>query len=684
MEGALGDLRGIMESKWLWGAYLAFAVLIPIIYTLWFRFTGRSGPEQALPERLREMALVFRGRAFRLRLWSSVFLYASILVLFSGLYFVVYVAKELVENDSPYLVRLQDRQAEAHQQRAALEKNAIELRKGLEADLSTAGGGKAWYVPFSLAPNSELQRVHFVNKRIGWIAGYKPGWHPLLLQSDDGGNNWREAELPEDLEKGSLHDIQFLPSEGKDTGRGWAVGHDGAGPGLGTPLILTTEDGGGTWQRQAVPASVEEGRLTRIEMQGGDTGWAVGLQWIDTSEDEKGRRIELVPLLLKTENGGQDWTVEDLPLDVTRGFLADIEAHDDKTSWAIGEDRTPRKDLANETDQAPDQTLPPKRSLILVSSPNGTTPWVKGKLPPIPGSSWLKGVYFIDAKTGFAVGEEYKAPDRWPLILLTTDGGQTWQKPGAEFTDQVDLRGGNLNDVVFRDEKKGWAVGKGAGNKPLVLTTDDGGATWERQALPATARPGSLLDVFFLDGETGWSVGYDDTSKDPLLFATRAFDLPFSDDAKAADLLTYLDSDEAPRHIAARFRNDAASLVEKIKATDSRIRDREEFMDKVKTPAPGTIQYGPLLTRVAALVLIFLLVNLMIRLYQYNTRLAAFYDARADALVLSKDHEAAVRDMSLVDMINGLSPESHDYAAMPKSPMDQVTEVAKAVAAKAR
>ncbi|SUA92779.1 Ycf48-like protein precursor [Pandoraea pulmonicola] len=61
------------------------------------------------------------------------------------------------------------------------------------------------------------------------------GEHGIVVLSDDGGRNWRQAaRVPVAV---TLTALQFV-----DARQGWAVGHGG--------VILHTNDGGNTWQRQ--------------------------------------------------------------------------------------------------------------------------------------------------------------------------------------------------------------------------------------------------------------------------------------------------------------------------------------------------------------------------------------------------------------------------------------------------
>ena len=57
-----------------------------------------------------------------------------------------------------------------------------------------------------------------------------------------------------------------------------------------------------------------------------------------------------------------------------------------------------------------------------------------------------------------------------------------------------------LHGVFFADRRQGWVVGSNG----LLLTTNDGGAHWERQA--AISRE-ILRDVYFLDPQRGFVLG---------------------------------------------------------------------------------------------------------------------------------------------------------------------------------
>jgi photosystem II stability/assembly factor-like uncharacterized protein len=98
----------------------------------------------------------------------------------------------------------------------------------------------------------------------------------------------------------------------------------------------------------------------------------------------------------------------------------------------------------------------------------------------------LRSVHFLDAFSGFAVGDGQ-------TLLKTRDGGATWSKvSGTRGTP-------TYNCIYFSDALNGWIVGDAN-----ILATKDGGGTWTVQA-GALGSP--LYGVHFVDALTGWAVG---------------------------------------------------------------------------------------------------------------------------------------------------------------------------------
>ena len=86
----------------------------------------------------------------------------------------------------------------------------------------------------------------------------------------------------------------------------------------------------------------------------------------------------------------------------------------------------------------------------------------------VPVRSTLTAVYFVDEKTGWAVGQ-------WGVVLRTDDAGESWTLQRRDTSvDQP------LFSVWFRDRQRGYAVGLWS----LLIATGDGGKTWTQVTIP--------------------------------------------------------------------------------------------------------------------------------------------------------------------------------------------------------
>lgn len=85
------------------------------------------------------------------------------------------------------------------------------------------------------------------------------------------------------------------------------------------------------------------------------------------------------------------------------------------------------------------------------------------------------------------------AVGKFGLILLTEDGGKTWQTRPSGTT-------GTLSGVSFADHQHGFVVGSGG----TLLATSDGGATWKLQD---SGTKDQLLNVYAVSPVQAYAVG---------------------------------------------------------------------------------------------------------------------------------------------------------------------------------
>jgi photosystem II stability/assembly factor-like uncharacterized protein len=251
-----------------------------------------------------------------------------------------------------------------------------------------------------------------------------------------------------------LHSVFFV-----DESEGWAVGGKGA--------LLHTSDGGAHWELR--PRFVEDA-MQDVFFTDARTGWIV----CERSIFNTTREGESISYLLKTTDGGENWT----RVDVTRGEdfdvkLAGLRFADATHGWVYGE------------------------AGVLYATTDGGETWSR---QTVPTRHLLLGASFTDARTGWLSGGGL-------TLLKTTDSGATWragtvyspaQTPTATLTSQ------RLNAVSFADAETGWAVGAGG----AIFSTRDGGRTWRQQA---SGTGSDLRDVKFLDRAEGWAVGGEGT-----------------------------------------------------------------------------------------------------------------------------------------------------------------------------
>ena len=125
-------------------------------------------------------------------------------------------------------------------------------------------------------------------------------------------------------------------------------------------------------------------------------------------------------------------------------------------------------------------------------------------------TAWVVGV--VDANPGA------RPPQVVPMIIHTTNGGETWIK------QETGIERGVLNAICLVETEMAVAVGQDHGTRaPLVLWSTDGGQKWARTTLLPSQGQGYLSNVIFASDGTAWGVGHDYDESKSLLW--RSSDL---------------------------------------------------------------------------------------------------------------------------------------------------------------
>lgn len=280
-----------------------------------------------------------------------------------------------------------------------------------------------------------------------------------MLATLDGGVKW--TPQPAGVDE-NLIDVDFV-----DRQNGWAIS---------SHILIHSADGGKSWNQVWDTSTVEgvvekpdpnlpyEAILLRISFISKSRGWALGLGW-----DPLTQRYRL-PLVFATRDGGTSWQWQTLDDE-----FAAIRAIDDRTCVIAG-----------------------KFGKIAQTTDGGQT-WVMRN--SLTDDDFL-AVAFLDSHKGWAAGAQGS-------IVATRDGGKTW---GVTFSARPTEAPLELRAVRFATDLVGLAAGfenRGTAEHPdyllVVLSTYDGGRTWNRKELTPLSFPAGALTLITQD--TGCVVG---------------------------------------------------------------------------------------------------------------------------------------------------------------------------------
>jgi photosystem II stability/assembly factor-like uncharacterized protein len=252
----------------------------------------------------------------------------------------------------------------------------------------TTDGGLTW-TQTSAGTKDAVNDIYFRNKEDGYLLAGNS-----IFQSEDGGLTWRETRryFASDF-GGAQPELYSVRFSGKK--RGWVVGSISANDVVIDSLVIYTNDGGKSWQRQRVPTKQE---LIHVDFADEKRGWIVGFGGT----------------ILHTEDGGETWAEQ---LSNTKATLYHVDFRNERLGWAVGE-----------------------RATILRTVDGGLT-WTA--VEATVRATFLS-VEFPDEKAGWLVG-------RGGVILRSDDGGRTWIQQASKTKQNL--------YALFMDKKMGWAVG---------------------------------------------------------------------------------------------------------------------------------------------------------------------------------------------------------------------------------
>ncbi len=309
--------------------------------------------------------------------------------------------------------------------------------------------------PPSAGPDAEVHGLAFLDDQTGFLAtGSRAGVSGTgrIERTDDGGDSWRTVWSEDDV---SLSWLGFA-----DATHGFASGLRGNGapntPASWQALLLTTDDGGATWQERVpvLPAGMVASAWYGLHFDFPDAGEGFAFADLDFC-------CAVRPPLLRSRDGGLTWTT----LGVDSLAIGAVQFLSPALGFAAG--RPSDGSCAGE----------------VLRTSDASDHWT-----PLPGSCRAYALYavdFLDTAHGFAAGGILSkcGTTQDQFIIAASDAGQSW----TEYSHPADARCGHVVPAVrlaFSDARHGFYAAGGCQigqNGPCpgrVFATDDGGQSW--------------------------------------------------------------------------------------------------------------------------------------------------------------------------------------------------------------
>lgn len=287
--------------------------------------------------------------------------------------------------------------------------------------------GATWSLVHAIAEKDDPEEYHLVSERVGWKHS-----HLGVFKTMDGGRTWIRKSTPLDSLDGEVRSIWFLT----DTKTGWLGGgafrpqteeelkfgvanntKDVTGKKVLEEAILRSDDGGETWQRQTLPVGGGWGRLLAIKFFDENHGVAVG--GVD---------------LYYTSDGGKSWKSPSFKKTcVLKEYLSDyydarpldVEMPNSKEWWISFNDGR------------------------IAKSVDGGRSWCdllhagKVAFEDLGREGFIK-LHFVTPQEGWGLGV-----DRF--VYETKDGGKSWNRLTSEI---------KFDSMFFLNHKHGLLVSK--------------------------------------------------------------------------------------------------------------------------------------------------------------------------------------------------------------------------------
>jgi photosystem II stability/assembly factor-like uncharacterized protein len=244
--------------------------------------------------------------------------------------------------------------------------------------IKTTDGGTNWIQqtePTQTIDNY-VQSISVVDSNTAYAVGvYNNGsiYTSYIIKTTDGGTNWVQQTEPTQSNNNYLYSISVV-----DSNTAYAVGVYNNGS-IQSSYIIKTTDGGTNWIQQTEPTQTIDNYLESVSVVDSNTAYAVG-QYNNGSFTSS--------YIIKTTDGGTNWTQQTEPTQATSNYLQSISVVDSNTAYAVG--------------QYNNGSI--TSSYIIKTTDGGGTNWIQQTEPTQTNTNYLQSISVVDSNTAYAVG----------------------------------------------------------------------------------------------------------------------------------------------------------------------------------------------------------------------------------------------------------------------------------------
>jgi photosystem II stability/assembly factor-like uncharacterized protein len=344
--------------------------------------------------------------------------------------------------------------------RSSANSNLIKALKGL----APFDGSVYPQMPFGFPPVADGD-IAFIAQ---WIDDGCPDDQMPTLTRTAGqfaGFQWHSTKAP--IASSRTDDVWFV-----DAQVGWAVNSSGN-------IIHTTDGGESPWTTQL---NVPNAYLRCVAFASPLRGWVGAISPPNQ-------------ILFDTRDGGKTWAlVTNLP-EMAPVAVCGMSVVNESVVYVAGSNQ-------------------PENPVRMMKTTDGGASWVAWDMRQWADN--LIDVYFTSPDRGWVVGGKSDRtmpakPNLKPVVLLTEDGGKTWVDRVRNIRDQFPLGEWGWK-IHFVDDRIGF-ISLQNYDAGAILTTTDGGLTWQRRVINDPQKNANLEGIGFLDARHGWVGGWGDRPK---------------------------------------------------------------------------------------------------------------------------------------------------------------------------